>query len=257
MPALGWHFDGSLLVTMLLATVRAAAFLTVAPPFNTSMVPSQIKAILAVSIGLVVTPQLQAGAPPLDSSVVIVAAAEQVVVGAALGFVTSLLFTAFQSAGDLLDLFGGFQMASAYDPLAVAQTAVFGKFYNLLATTLLFGSEAHQLVIRGFTTSYQAVPVTGIISLADLDQVLTSGITTLIVSALQIAGPLIAVLFCADVALGLLTRVAPALNAFSLGFPAKILVTVLLTGLAITLVPPILQDIVGKIVESLMTVIGR
>jgi flagellar biosynthetic protein FliR len=257
MAALGWHFDGSLLVTLLLATVRAGAFLTVAPPFNTPMVPSQIKAILAVSIGLAVTPQLQAGAPPLDSSVVIVAAAEQVVVGAALGFVTSLLFTAFQSAGDLLDLFGGFQMASAYDPLAVAQTAVFGKFYNLLATTLLFGSEAHQLVIRGFTTSYQAVPITGIISFADLDQVLTSGITTLIVSALQIAGPLIAVLFCADVALGLLTRVAPALNAFSLGFPAKILVTVLLTGLAITLVPPILQDVVGQIVESLMTVIGR
>ena len=257
MPALGWHFDGSLLVTMLLATVRAAAWLTVAPPFSTPMVPARIKAILAVAIGLAVTPQLQADAPPLDSSIVIIAAAEQVVVGAALGFVTLLLFAAFQSAGDLLDLFGGFQLAAVYDPLATTQAAVFGRFYNLLATTLLFGSDGHQLVIRGFTTSYQAVPLTGIISFGELDRVLATGITTLLVSALQISGPLIAVLFCADVALGLLTRVAPALNAFSLGFPAKILLTVMLTGLAISLVPAILQDVVGRIVEALMTVVHR
>jgi flagellar biosynthetic protein FliR len=257
MPAAQWHFDGSLLVTLLLASVRAAAWLTVAPPFNTPMVPSQIKAILAVAIALAVTPSLQSSAPPLDSAVVISAAVQQVVVGAALGFITALLFAAFQSAGDMLDLFGGFQMAALYDPLAGAQAAVFGRFYNLLATTLLFGSDAHQLVIRGFATSYQAVPLTGIISLADLDRVLTTGITTLIVSALQVAGPLIAVLFCADMALGLLTRVAPALNAFSLGFPAKILLTVVLTGLAIGLIPPILEGVVNDIVQQVMTVLHR
>jgi flagellar biosynthetic protein FliR len=254
---MAWHFDGSVLVTMLLASIRAAAWLTVAPPFNNQMVPSQVKALLAVSIALAVTPTLHQDAPPLDSAVVVAAAAQQVVVGAALGFVTSLLFNAFQSAGDLLDLFGGFQMAAAYDPLAVAQTAVFGRFYNLIATTLLFGSQAHQLVIYGFARSYQAVPLTGIVSLGTLSRVLTDGITTLVVSALQIAGPLIAVLFCADVALGLLTRVAPALNAFSLGFPAKILLTVLLTGLAIGVIPPILQDIVSRIVDSMLTVIGQ
>lgn len=255
MPALGWQFDGALLVTMLLAAVRAAAWLVVTPPFNTPMVPPQIKAILAVAIALAVTPQLREAAPPLDAGVVITSAAEQVAVGAALGFLTSLFFAAFQVAGDLIDLFGGFQMASAYDPLAASQTAVFGRFYNLLAITLLFGTDGHQLVIRGFAASYQVVPLTGMMSFTTLARVLTEGIAGLFVAALQIAGPLIAVLFCADVALGLLTRVAPALNAFSLGFPAKILLTVLLAGIAIGIIPSMLDELVDRSVEAVMAVI--
>jgi flagellar biosynthetic protein FliR len=254
MPALTWQFDGSVLVTMLLASVRAAAWLMVTPGFASPMVPVRIKAVLAVAIALAVTPRLHEGAPPLDAATVIVSAVQQVAVGAALGFITALYFAAFQVAGDLLDLFGGFQMASAYDPMAATQTAVFGKFYNQIAVTLLFATDGHALVIRGFTSSYDTVPLTGLISFTALSRVLTQGITDLFLSGLQIAGPLIAVLFCADVALGLLTRVAPALNAFSLGFPVKILLTVLLAGIAIGVLPSMVDEIVDRAVEAVLFV---
>jgi flagellar biosynthetic protein FliR len=75
-------------------------------------------------------------------------------------------------------------------------------------------------------------------------------------SALQIAGPLVAVLFCADVALGLLNRVAPALNAFSLGFPAKILLTMMLAGSAIVLLPHTVRAIVTHAVTAVLTAAG-
>jgi len=252
---LAWQFDGSLLVALLLATVRVSAWLVVAPPFSAQMISPRIKAILALAIGLAVTPAVQHQAPPLEWGALVSSAAQQVVIGGGLGFVTALLVTAFQVAGDLIDMFGGFQAAMAYDPMANTQTGPFGRFYNLLATTLLFATGGHMLVIRGFTASYEAIPLTGVMSFSALGQVLTEGIGQMFLAALQIAGPLIAVLFCTDVALGLLTRVAPALNAFSLGFPAKILLTLLLAGLGIGIVPTMLEEVVDRSVEAVMAVV--
>lgn len=250
-----WQFDASIVVTVLLAMVRASAWLVVTPPFSAPMISPRIKAILALAIALAVAPALRGQAPPLEWGALVSSAAQQVVVGAALGFITALYFTAFQVAGDLIDMFGGFQVAMAYDPMANTQTAVFGRFYNLLATTLLFATDGHALVIRGFAASYDAVPLTGVLSFATLGTVLSQGVGEMFLAALQIAGPLIAVLFCADVSLGLLTRVAPALNAFSLGFPAKILLTVLLAGIAIGILPSMVAEVVDRAVEAVMAVV--
>ena len=67
-------------------------------------------------------------------------------------------------------------------------------------------------------------------SLAHLDQTLVHGMTSMFVAALQIAAPLIAVLFLADVALGLLSRISPQLNVFQVSFPLKIMLTLGLVG---------------------------
>ena len=75
-------------------------------------------------------------------------------------------------------------------------------------------------------------------------------------SALQIAGPLICVLFLADVALGLLNRVAPALNAFQLGFPVKIFLVVTLSGLAISMLPGVLHNLVERAVTAMLRLSG-
>jgi flagellar biosynthetic protein FliR len=75
-------------------------------------------------------------------------------------------------------------------------------------------------------------------------------------AAIQIAGPLIAVLFLADVALGLLNRVAPALNAFQLGFPIKIFLVVALSGIAIAMLPTILDTLVEKAVTAVVRLSG-
>jgi flagellar biosynthetic protein FliR len=75
-------------------------------------------------------------------------------------------------------------------------------------------------------------------------------------AALEIAAPLAAVLFCADLALGLLNRIAPALNAFSLGFPVKIFLVLSLGGLAIGLLPQAVHKLVVPAVEAVITVSG-
>jgi flagellar biosynthetic protein FliR len=75
-------------------------------------------------------------------------------------------------------------------------------------------------------------------------------------AALQIAGPLIAVLFLTDVAFGLLNRVAPALNAFQLGFPAKIFLVLTLSGTAVAILPRIVETIVKQAVSAVVQLGG-
>jgi flagellar biosynthetic protein FliR len=238
------------LIAIMLGAVRAGAWLMICPPFNSRMIPTQVKALLSVAIALPMAPYLRASLPSIETADIIASAALQVFVGASLGFITALFFAAIQAAGDLIDVFGGFTLAMAFDPLSLSQSSIFGRFYNLMAVTLLFASDGHQLILRGFMQSYEALPLSATFSMETFSNLLIAGIGEMFLAALQIAGPLIAVLFLTDVAFGLLNRVAPALNAFQLGFPAKILLVLMLSGTAIAVLPRALDSLVDKAVSA-------
>jgi len=250
------QFSTATLIALLLGTVRASAWIVLCPPFNSSIIPAQAKALMGFMLALPLTPMLAKQAPSADFAPLITSAAEQVVVGASLAFVTYLFFAAIQAAGDLIDLFGGFALAFGFDPLSSTQTSVFGRFYNLIAVTLLFASNGHMIVLRGFMQSYQTLPLTGAFSIGNLSRVATTGLGQMFMSALQIAGPLIAVLFLTDVALGLLNRVAPALNAFSLGFPAKIFITLSTAATAIAVLPNALGSLINVATKAVVGLSG-
>jgi flagellar biosynthetic protein FliR len=245
------------LVAVLLASVRAAAWLMVVPPFNSRMIPGTVKALISVSIALPIGPGLADQAPSTsEGGAFAIATAEQVVIGASLGFLTALFFAAVQAAGSIIDLFGGFSVAFAFDPFAMTGTSVFGRFYNIVATALLFATDGYGMILRGFTNSYEALPLSGAFSLAAMANLLTDGIGQMFVAALQISGPLVAVLFCTDVALGLLTRVAPGLNVFSLAFPVKILLTLAVAGTAIVLLPQAFDGLIDRAVRAMLELVG-
>lgn len=229
--------------TAMLAGVRIAAFLFLAPPFSHKAVPGQVKALLAVGLAIAVQPRLGAVAPE-STGPFVVDLVLQAVVGAALGFLVALVFAAVESAGSFLDLFGGFQMATAFDPLSLTNGATFSRLYQWLALALLVVSGGHQVVLAGLVRSFDALPLGTAPDTGALAHTATQGLTSMVLAALQIAGPLLVVLFLADVGLGLLTRVAPALNAFAMGFPIKILLTVSLGGMAVLTLPGVVAGLV-------------
>jgi flagellar biosynthetic protein FliR len=244
------------LLGLLLGTVRSATWLMVSPPFSTRLIPSPIKAVIAVALALPVSSRLAVGLPELSVPGLIAAVALQALTGAALGFLTFLVFSAVQAAGDLIDLFGGFSLAAAYDPLSMSQNSVFGKFHGMIALVLLFTTNAHLMVIHGFLMSYDSIPVTKGIDLDKMQAALLTGIGEFFVSALEIAAPLVAILFLTDVALGLLTRVSPQLNAFSLGFPIKIFTTLALVGFTFPLLPGVIDNIADSATRAVLLVAG-
>ena len=171
----------------------------------------------------------------------------EVLTGAALGFLVYLVFAAVQTAGALIDLQSGFTMAQAFDPGQNVVGAQYTKLFNMTAIALMFTSDAYQLIIAGLARSFTALPVGGGLTLDA--ELLVTGVSQMFLAAIQIAGPLVVVLFLADVGLGLLTRVAPQLNAFALGFPLKILITLTMGTFLYLGLPGVVSSLADRAVE--------
>jgi flagellar biosynthesis protein FliR len=243
---------GVTLAAVLLATARATGFVLLAPPFATRTVPAPVKGALALALAVALVDRVAPGLPEPTTAFLVVTSVTEVAIGAALGFVVQLFFTAVQFAGELIDVTGGFSLAPAYDPLAMTTNSVVGKLHYLLATTLLFTSGGHLLVVRGFATSYEGLPVSGGFPVEGVAPVVLTAFSMMFLAALQIAGPMVAVLLLADVALALLSRAAPALNIFAFGFPVKIMLTLALLGLTFPLLPPALDALVEQATRAVV-----
>ncbi len=177
----------------------------------------------------------------LDTGPFFAALVIQVITGALLGMLVMVCFSAVQSAGSLIDVFGGFQLAQAFDPQMQVNGAQFTRLFQMIALALLFASNGYQLILAGVVRSFDAVPVDGMLDLTRPVELLIDTTSQMMLAAVQIAGPLVLVLFLADIGLGLITRVAPALNAFAMGFPVKILLTFLLAGTVVLALPAIVS----------------
>lgn len=239
-------FDTVSLVTLLLVSTRILVWALVSPPIATAGLPHTVKVMLSVALALVMVGGARGQAPPVELGPIIDSLLLQVVIGAALGFLTRLLFAAIETAGGLLDLFGGFALSASYDPLTTTMTTVLGKFYAVLCTTLIFATNAHLVIFGGFLRSFSSVPLDAGVSLGRLGGTLTHATTEMFIAALQIAGPLILVLFIADVGLGVLNRIAPQLNAFTMSFPVKIGLTLLLVGVGLALLPGVVVHLADR-----------
>ncbi|WP_186759539.1 flagellar biosynthetic protein FliR [Arthrobacter alpinus] len=224
---LGW------LEATMMAAARMTAFIVIAPPFSYNAIPLRIKGMLALGLALAMSARLPATGAVSETGTFVVALILEVVTGAALGFLVYLVFAAVQTAGAMIDTFGGFAMAQAFDPQSMVNGAQFTKLFQMTALALLFASDGYQLIIGGLVRSFDAIPVGAGFDLAHPAQVIATATTGMFLAAVQIAGPLLVVLFLADAGLGLLTRVAPALNAFAMGFPLKIMLTLALGGMLV------------------------
>jgi flagellar biosynthetic protein FliR len=245
---MGW------LESVMLGGVRLVAFLVVAPPFSFGSFPMRVKAMLAVALAMAVAPRISDGYEPMDTGGYFSALAVELLLGLLLGFMVYIGFAAVQAAGNLIDLFGGFQLAQAFDPSAMVNGAQFTRLFHMAALALLFSTDGYQLILAGLMRTFNAMPVGTGVDLAASTEVLVNGVPAMFVAAIQIAGPLLVVLFLADVGIGLLTRVAPAINAFAMGFPLKILLTVLFAGTLFLGLPRVVAAIVEQTTSTLMGV---
>lgn len=246
--------DAAWLEATALAGVRITVFLFLAPPFSYGAMPARVRAILAVGLSLAVGGSVADGYEPLATGAFLGALSVQLLTGALLGLMVQAVFSAVQGAGHLIDVFGGFQLAQAYDPLGAVNGAQFTRLFQLAAVVLLFASDGYQLIIAGLVRSFEAVPLTGVFSVPTPSHLLTDVLGQAMLASVQIAGPLLLVLFLADAGLGLLTRVAPQLNAFALGFPLKIMLTLALAGVVIVALPSLVASLTGDALSHMQGV---
>jgi flagellar biosynthetic protein FliR len=247
-----------LLVGFVLAMVRALAWLMIVPPFgNRSVMPTVVTIGLAMSLALVVAPHVAGANVPLTLPALIGAVAVQVLTGAALGFLVQTLLSAVTAAGSLADLFGGVVLPPAVDPLSTNQTPMLGQFYEQVAVVLLFAGNGELLIVDGFLRSFNSVGLT-LSSTGEIAQMVISAVATFFTAAVEIAAPVIIVLFAAQVVLGMVAKALPQMNVFWLGFPFQILLSFLLIGATITVLPGYVNTLVTDAVhDGVVLLAGR
>jgi flagellar biosynthesis protein FliR len=217
---------------VLIAT-RVLAVLATSPVLSIKNVPNQAKLGLGLFTALILVPVIGKDGLPAGIDVTWSALAGEALVGALSGFAATLAYTAISFGASLLDLQAGFSMASLYDQTFGTQGAVLERFYSALAALLFFQTDAHHLVIQALAQLFQVVPL-GTFSLSKINPELLAQIAaSSFVLAVELIFPVLVALLLAEMALGVLAKVAPQFGIFQIGLQIK--VALALGALALTM----------------------
>ncbi|RRV65183.1 flagellar type III secretion system protein FliR [Stutzerimonas stutzeri] len=210
---------GGWVAQFLLPLFRIAALLMSMPLIGTQLVPMRIRLYLALAIALVLVPTLPP-MPAVDSlslgSLLLIA--EQLVIGVMLGFVLQLFFHVFIVSGQLLAMQMGLGFASMVDPANGISVPVLGQFFNMLVILLFLSVNGHLVVLEILAESFVTMPVGGGLSTNHFWEV-AGKLGWVLGAGLLLVLPAITALLVVNLAFGLMTRAAPQLNIFSIGFP--------------------------------------
>lgn len=179
---------------------------------------------------------------------------QQVVIGLAIGFAVRLVFAAVELAGEVVGFQMGLNFAAFFDPSLNSQSSAVARFFGQMASLLFVVMNGHLMVLMAVTKSFEAFPVGPHFLEALASMRLYQLGTELFSSALWMALPMVGMLMFANLALGIISRVAPQINIFAVGFPITLVVGIV--GIAITL-PMLDQPFVALMSKAVEMFSGR
>jgi flagellar biosynthetic protein FliR len=214
--------------------IRILAIFTASPVLSSRSVPMRVK----VGLAFLVAVSVQAALPnmpviSLNSPELFGVVLQQVGVGLAIGFAVRVVFSAFEFAGELIGTLMGLNFAAFFDPTLNTQATATSRIYIYMASLLFVVLNGHIMLMMAVVRSFEAFPVDqNFIRVLEVVQLYKLG-GELFASALWIALPVIGMLMFTNLAMGIVARVAPQMNIFTIGFPLTLIVGML--GMVATL----------------------
>jgi flagellar biosynthetic protein FliR len=203
--------------------VRIGACFMSAPVFAARFVPARVRLLLAAAITLIVAPLLPAANITPFSLEGVIVTIQQIIIGLAIAFVLQLIFDALAMGGQLLSNTMGLGFEYNVDPLRGVGTPVLGQLYMILVTLTFLALNGHLLLIELLAQGFTTMPV-GAAGLGQeqLWNVVSWG-SQLFSGALMVALPGMTALLVVNLAFGVMSRAAPSLNLFAVGFPISLI----------------------------------
>lgn len=208
---------------------RIAGFFMVAPIFGAQVVPARIRLMLGVTMTILVSPVLPK-LPAFDgiSISAMLVVFEQVLIGVVMGFLLQVFYQIFIVAGQIIAMKMGLGFASMVDPSNGITVAALSQAYIVLVNLVFVVSNGHLVMIEMLAQSFEVIPVGhGAVSREALTVVLQSG-SWMFGAALLLSLPAITALMIVNIAFGVMSRAAPQLNIFAIGFPVTLTVGLVL-----------------------------
>src|SRR3954451_13621785 len=247
------------LAQLLWPFIRVGSCFMVAPAFGALFVPARIRIVLAGAVAMIIAPLITSPTNiTVFSATGMVVTVQQIIIGIAIGFSLQLLFDAVTLGGQLLANSMGLSFAFNTDPMHGVQTPVLGQIYNMLVMLTFLALNGHLKLIEMLVDGFRTLPVgtsgfgqEGIWSIVLWGAQLFSG-------ALAVALPGVTALLIVNIAFGVMSRAAPQLNLFAVGFPISLIFGLLIVLAGLPSVQTTFTGLLGEAFDLLrkLTAVG-
>jgi len=228
--------------------VRISAMLMIAPVYAASSFPVRIRIVLAVLVTAALYPVIEPvkGVDPISLQGILILG-QQVIIGAAMGFFLQMAFQLLVIAGEAIAMAMGLGFARMMDPQNGVQVPVVAQYFIIIATLLFLSMNGHLLLLQMVIQSFEILPVSSVgMSRDGIWQVVAWG-SQMFVGAVLVAIPAVTALLMSNLAMGVITRAAPQLNIFAVGFPLMLLLGFILLMLSL---PSMLPQFSNQIMHA-------
>ena len=199
---------------------RILGLVTASPFFGNARIPQTVQLSLGVMMAMAIAPLVPA-LPATDpaSWAGLLILAKELITGVAMGIAMRIVFAAVEMAGEISSLTMGLGFASFFDPMSQGRSSAISQFLVWIATLAMLVANVHLLLLEALAESFFTLPIAADAFHGGGFWELATWGARIFSAGLQLAMPLVAALLIVNVALGILTRAAPQLNLFGIGFP--------------------------------------
>lgn len=242
-----------------LVLIRVSIVVVIAPIFNNSAIPAQVKIALCLMLTFVISPQVRYTADMMPTSWFGfgVLGLGEILLGFTLAFMVRLILDAASVAGFYISMQMGLSMANTMDPQSGVQSPTLSMLITLLMTLLFLHINGHYLIIKALINSFSVAPP-GMLNTwrPEVFTEIIKAMAAMYVLAVKICAPVVAVLFCVKVAFGITAKAVPQMNIMFVGIPVYILVGMLIIGFGMPWWPKLLEGAMFSVDAGLDRLLG-
>jgi flagellar biosynthetic protein FliR len=222
------------IAALLWPLTRILALIAASPLFGNSSVPASVKVSLGVMLALIVAPAVPAlpAADPLSLAGLLILM-QEMLIGLAMGFTIRVIFAAVEMAGEISSLTMGLGFATFFDPNTRGRSSAISQFLSLVATMAFLAVNAHLVLLSALVESFSTLPISGSPVYGGGFKQMADWGGAIFSTGVQLSLPIVGALLITNVALGVLTRAAPQLYLFGIGFPITLGVGLLVIAMTL------------------------
>jgi flagellar biosynthetic protein FliR len=238
------------------ALARISGLLLVSPVLGANTIPARIKMGLAIMLTVLLAPLAPMELRPLSAQGV-ATLAQQILIGAALGFILKLVFEAVAFGGQFVSQAMSLGFAEVLNPGLGGTTPVLSQFYTMIVTLLFLVMNGHLQLISLLADSFRTMPVNDHGIGADGIWGVLQFATHLFAGAMRVALPALTALLVVNLGFGAISRSAPSMNLFAVGFPITICLGIIAVWLALRGLPSAWDSLQTDAWEAMRGLVGR
>ncbi|MHB1333563.1 MAG: flagellar biosynthetic protein FliR [Sulfuriferula sp.] len=229
---------------------RILGLIAVAPVFGNTSIPVQVKIGIGAMLTLIIAPTIPAlpSVEPMSFAGLFILM-QQLIIGLGMGFAMRVIFAAVEMAGAITGMTMGLSFASFFDPQSQGQSNFVSQFLSILATLAFLALNGHLLLLAVLAHSFTTLPISTSPMNGQVFKQIADWGGMIFSAGVQLSLPMVAALLITNIALGILTRAAPQLNLFGIGFPITLTIGFVVIGLALPYLATPLQHLLQQGIE--------